>query len=154
SRGPAKSRGGNQKSTLVTAADYRMLIETFPQWVWMADAKGSTTFCNRYWYEFSGLTVEQTFCNEWPTILHPDDRKFAVGIFENPVAPGKAYESEFRYRRARDGQYRWHLAKGIPLKNAAGKIEKWIGFGIDIHDSKTAENELSDREARLRASEA
>src|SRR5262249_12985326 len=38
-----------------------------------------------------------------------------------------------------------------PLKNAAGKVEKWIGFGIDIHDSKTAEHKLADREARLSA---
>jgi PAS domain S-box-containing protein len=43
------------------------------------------------------------------------------------------------------------LSKGIPLKNASGKVEKWIGFGIDIHDSKTAETELADREARLSA---
>ncbi len=151
SHGSAKTSVIKPKPNLVTAADYRLLIETFPQWVWMADAAGSTTFCNRYWYEFSGLSVEQTFRNEWVTLLHPDDKERARQIWENALASGKAYESEFRYKRAKDGKYRWHLAKGIPLKNANGKVEKWIGFGIDIHDSKTAENDLADREARLLA---
>lgn len=146
-----KTTAASSRANYVTPADYRMLIETFPQWVWIADAKGFTTFCNRYWYEFSGLTPEQTFRNEWQNLLHPDDRQLARGIWENALATGKAYEAEFRFKRARDGKYRWHLAKGIPLKNANGKVEKWIGFGIDIHDSKTAENELADREARLSA---
>lgn len=148
---PAKTSSTQHKPNLVTPADYRMLIETFPQWVWITDAKGSTTFCNRHWYEFSGLTAEQTFNNEWQTLLHPDDRERARHIWQNALDTGKAYESEYRYKRARDGKYRWHLSKGIPLKNANGKVEKWIGFGIDIHDSKTAETELADREARLSA---
>jgi two-component system cell cycle sensor histidine kinase/response regulator CckA len=148
---PAKTSSAQDRPNLVSPADYRMLIETFPQWVWITDAKGNTTFCNRHWYEFSGLTVEQIFNNEWQTLLHPDDRERARRIWQNALDTGKGYESEYRYKRARDGKYRWHLSKGIPLKNANGKVEKWIGFGIDIHDSKIAETELADREARLSA---
>jgi two-component system, cell cycle sensor histidine kinase and response regulator CckA len=151
SRGLSSLSDRKPSTNGMSPADYRMLIETFPQWVWMATPDGRTTFCNQYWYEFSGLTVEQTFRNEWPSILHPDDKEFARNIFDNAIATGQAYESEFRYRRARDGQYRWHRSKGIPIKDASGQIVKWIGFGIDIHDSKTSENELADREARLRA---
>ena len=151
SHGSTKTVGAHSKSNQVTPADYRMLIETFPQWVWITDAKGSTTFCNRHWYEFSGLTVEQTVNNEWHTLLHPEDRERAKRTWQNALDTGKAYEAEYRYKRAKDGKYRWHLSKGIPLKNANGKVEKWIGFGIDIHDSKVAEHELADREARLSA---
>jgi two-component system cell cycle sensor histidine kinase/response regulator CckA len=147
----SKTANSQPKSSHVTPADYRMLIETFPQWVWIADAKGSTTFCNRHWYEFSGLTMEQTFSDQWHTLLHPDDRERARHNWQKALDSGKAYESEYRYKRAKDGKYRWHLSKGIPLKNASGKVEKWIGFGIDIHDSKTAETDLADREARLSA---
>src|ERR1051325_6167195 len=151
SHGSAKTASTHPKSNQVTTADYRMLIETFPQWFWITDAKGNTTFCNRHWYEFSGLSVEQTFNNEWHPLLHPDDRERAKHTWQNALETGKAYESEYRYKRAKDGKYRWHLSKGIPLKNANGKVEKWIGFGIDIHDSKVAEHELADREARLSA---
>src|SRR5256885_11598414 len=96
SDGRVKTSVTKPKPISVTPADYRMLIETFPQWVWIADAKGHVTFCNRYWYEFSGFTVEQTFRNEWQTVLHPDDKELAARIWENAVANGKAYESEFR----------------------------------------------------------
>ncbi|HSS98494.1 MAG TPA: PAS domain S-box protein [Terriglobales bacterium] len=151
SHGSTKTASTHPKSGHVTTADYKMLIETFPQWVWITDAKGSTTFCNRHWYEFSGLTAGQTYNNEWHTLIHPDDRERARSTWQNALDTGKAYESEYRYKRSRDGKYRWHLSKGIPLKNGSGKVEKWIGFGIDIHDSKTAEHELADREARLSA---
>src|SRR5262245_16621155 len=108
SHGP-KSASPQPKSGQVTPADYRMLIETFPQWVWIADAKGNITFCNRYWYEFSGFTAEQTR-QEWLTLLHPEDQQRARQNWDNAVATGKAYESEFRYKRAKDGKYRWHLS--------------------------------------------
>ncbi len=103
SHGSTKTANTHPKPTQVTPADYRMLIETFPQWVWIADAKGATTFCNRHWYEFSGFTVEQTYRNEWHTLLHQDDRELANRIWHNALATGKAYESEFRYKRAKDG---------------------------------------------------
>src|SRR5882724_2662119 len=116
SHGSTKTASAHTKSTQVTPADYRMLIETFPQWVWIADAKGAITFCNRYWYEFSGFTVEQTVGNQWQTLLYPDDRELARKILENALATGKSYESEFRIKRAKDEKYRWHLSKGIPIK--------------------------------------
>jgi len=151
SRSPSKTAASHSKASQLTSADYRMLIESFPQWVWITDAKGSTTFCNRHWYEFSGLTVGQIFNDQWHTLLHPDDKERARRTWQDALDTGKGYESEYRYKCAKDGKYRWHLSKGIPLKNANGKVEKWIGFSIDIHDSKTAETKLADREARLSA---
>src|ERR1044072_7404879 len=91
SHGSAKAASTNPKSNQVTPADYRMLIERFPQWVWITDAKGSTTFCNRHWYEFSGLTVEQTFNDEWHPLLHPDDRERARPIWQDALDTGKGY---------------------------------------------------------------
>jgi PAS domain S-box-containing protein len=151
SRDHSKISHPNSKTNSALVADYRLLIETFPQWVWMADAKGDMTFCNRHWYDFSGLSAEQTLRKQWIEFVHPDDQERAREIWKHALVSGKAYEAEFRCNCAQNGQYRWHLAKGIPLKDASGKVQKWIGFGIDIHDSKVAKDELADREARLRA---
>src|SRR5215472_5837947 len=54
-------------------ARYRALIELSPQVVWMTDAEGANTYCNQYWYEFSGLTMKQTAGWGWASIGHPDD---------------------------------------------------------------------------------
>ena len=134
-----------------TPSDYRILIEALPQWVWMAKPDGNITYCNRYWHEFSGLDAEQTLSNGWISLLHPEDKPLAAQIWQNALASGSGFTSEFRYRRAGDGQYRWHLTRGLPLKDANGQVVKWVGFGFDVHDSKIAKNELADREGRLRA---
>jgi formate hydrogenlyase transcriptional activator len=47
-----------------------------------------------------------------------------------------------RYRCAADGQYRWFLARAVPLRDALGKILKWYGISIDIEDRKRAEEEI------------
>src|SRR5689334_15411351 len=67
---------------------YRALIEMLPVVVWMTEADGTTSFCNRYWYEFSGFTVEETVGRGWASILHPDDRQQALEVWQGVVATG------------------------------------------------------------------
>jgi formate hydrogenlyase transcriptional activator len=43
-----------------------------------------------------------------------------------------------RFRRA-DGEYRWHLVRGVPLRDEAGNIVKWYGVITDIEDRKRTE---------------
>src|SRR6184192_2458177 len=52
-------------------------------------------------------------------------------------------------RRA-DGQYRWHFGRGVPVRDADGRIVRWMGIGIDIHDRREAEEALRESEQRYR----
>jgi PAS domain S-box-containing protein len=45
-------------------------------------------------------------------------------------------------RRA-DGQYRWFLARALPLRDEHGNIVRWYGTATDIEDRKRAEISLS-----------
>jgi transcriptional regulator with PAS, ATPase and Fis domain len=54
-----------------------------------------------------------------------------------------------RLRRANDGEYRWFLQRGVPLRNQQGEIVKWYGTGIDIEDRKRAEEALLRSEGYL-----
>src|SRR6184192_3586851 len=56
-------------------------------------------------------------------------------------------------RRA-DGQYRWHFGRGLPVRDADGRIVRWMGIGIDIHDRREAEEALRESEQSYRRSEA
>jgi PAS domain S-box-containing protein len=51
-------------------------------------------------------------------------------------------------RRA-DGQYRWILGRGQPIRDADGRILQWMGVGIDIHERREAEDALRRSEAWL-----
>ena len=65
------------------------------------------------------------------------------------VSSGEPHESEVRFRRA-DGQYRWHLDRGLPLRDKDGNIIKWYGVVTDITERKTAEEKIREQEAELR----
>ncbi|MCC5655852.1 PAS domain S-box protein [Nostoc sp. XA010] len=121
---------------------YRILTEVSPQAIWMGDKDGGISYCNQYWFDYSGLTMEQTSGYGWIDIIHPDDR---VGVFKTSmqaVTKATNYEAEIRFRRVSDGSYRWHIVRGLPFRDAGGKIIKWVGIASDIHDRKVAEAAL------------
>ena len=66
--------------------------------------------------------------------------------------------------RAADGSYRWFLMRGVPLRDAAGRVVKWFGTCTDIDELKRGEEALrnlneelekrvQERTAQLRDSE-
>src|SRR5277367_3482123 len=49
---------------------------------------------------------------------------------------------ETRFRRARDGIYRWHLNRAVALRDAEGAVIKFVGTSTDIEDLKQSQQEL------------
>ena len=47
--------------------------------------------------------------------------------------------------RRHDGEYRWFLARAMPLRDSEGKIIKWFGTCTDIHDQKMETDILEQR---------
>ena len=61
-------------------------------------------------------------------------------------------EAVHRLRRV-DGQYRWHHARGEPLRDKEQHIIQWYGLTIDIDERKKAEDQLRRSEAYLAEAE-
>ncbi|HSM87322.1 MAG TPA: PAS domain-containing protein, partial [Candidatus Limnocylindrales bacterium] len=135
---------------LKTEAHYRALIELSPQVIWMTDASGGTTYTNRHWFDYTGLSAEQTLGEGWVSALHPSDAEAAYFQWKQAVAADAPYENEIRIRRAIDGEYRWHLTRALPVRDETGKVAHWIGIAVDIHDRKKASAELAEADERLR----
>lgn len=129
---------------------YRALIELSPQIVWVRDADGQMPFANQYWYDLTGLTVEQTRNGGWTQVVHPDETERIYQEWKNTLATGTPWESELRIRRASDGQYRWYASRALPMRDASGKITGWMGVALDIHDRKTATERMVESDERLR----
>ena len=120
----------------------RNVIETIPTFAWTALPDGSMDFVNQYWQEFTGLSTEVTIGSGWKAAVHPEDLKQYAEKWSASVATGEPFENEVRYRRGSDGQYRWFLARAVPLRDRRGKILKWYGISTDVEDRKQAEEKF------------
>jgi PAS domain S-box-containing protein len=126
----------------------RALIDAIPQQIWSGPPDGTLDYCNDRWRSYMGLELEDLRGDGWQSMLHPDDRERVLKAWHESVANGTPYEQEERHRRA-DGTYRWFLARGVPLRDAEGRIVRWYGTNTDIEDRKQAEEELRRLSGRL-----
>lgn len=131
-------------------ARYSSLVELLPHAIFITDPRGTVIYCNKQWREFSGLSLAQTAESGWISILHPDDQPGAMARWRQAIS-GRAYRAvEYRFRRARDGEYRWHLLQGMPLQEAKGSVVQWVGIAVDVHAHKANELTLQEKDDQLR----
>ena len=83
------------------------------------------------------------------TAVHPEDREFAARSFWKGVQSGQGFAFEARSLRARDGVYRRHLQQAVVLRDAEGKVLRFVGTTTDIDDQKRAEEALRQAAAEL-----
>ncbi|MCA8829096.1 PAS domain-containing protein [Hymenobacter pini] len=126
--------------------DFSFLAELIPQLVWTTDPTGFHTYFNQRWTDYTGYTLADSVGPDmWNNLLHPDDRERARQVWGHSLATGDFYEIEYRFK-SQQGDYRWFLGQAIPVRNAAGEIEKWFGTCTDIHDQKMQQLALRQRE--------
>lgn len=124
-------------------AEFRTLIESMPQIVWVTRPDGWHLQYNQHWFDFTGLTLEESLGHGWNPAFHPDDRQRAAKQWQEATATETPYEIEYRLRRA-DGVYRWMLGRALPFRDSSGQIVKWFGTCTDIHELKNTEERLTE----------
>ncbi len=128
------------------------LLQHIPVSAWTLKPDGTPDFVNQVWLEYTGQTLDfvRSHPEAWMTAVHPEDRKTAAGSFWDGVRSGEGFAMETRSLRATDGTYRWHLSRAVVLRDAEGKVLKFVGTSTDIDDRKRAEDELQRSIARYR----
>jgi PAS domain S-box-containing protein len=134
-------RGRAEESVRASEDRMRLVIDTIPQQIWSAFPDGSPDFYNAQLRSYTGLTQDELQGQDRLRVLHPGDRERSTKAWSDSVIKGTAFEQEMRYRRS-DGQYRWFLVRGVPLRSPEGRIVGWYGSSTDIEDRKCAEDEL------------
>jgi PAS domain S-box-containing protein len=120
---------------------FRHLAETMPQIVFITDAAGNVEYYNQHWYTFTGLTPGTHQNEDWIAAVHPDDLPLLLGDRDRDETQDEPFEAEYRLRRW-DGVYRWHLGRGVAVKDAAGSVVKRFGVAMDITEQKEAAEQL------------
>ncbi|KAI1454811.1 hypothetical protein F4805DRAFT_469082 [Annulohypoxylon moriforme] len=133
--------GMAQEITEIRIADkerFQLICDTMPQMVWTTRPDGLHDFFNSRWYDYTGLSPEDSMGINWKCAFHPDDIPVSKKRWEQCIATGEPYTTEYRCR-SKEGEYRWMLGRALPLRNKhTGKIEKWFGTCTDVHEALEA----------------
>jgi PAS domain S-box-containing protein len=108
-----------------------------------------TDWWSKRWYDYTGLTPEQSLGPSWADSFHPDDMDETFKRWHHSLATGDEYVTEYRCRR-KDGAWRWMLGRALPLRDSkTGRILKWFGTCTDIHELIEARQKLKEYRDRL-----
>jgi PAS domain S-box-containing protein len=133
---------------------FRVMADTAPIMLWVADTEGNCTWFNRPWLEFTGRPMEKELGYGWCEGVHAEDLDTMRKVFRAAYEDRKPTEMEYRLRR-RDGEYRWILDHGVPRFNADGEFVGYVGSCKDITDRKLAQQaiERANQELERRVAE-
>src|SRR5262249_58887912 len=105
-RGGGGGRGGGK------GGGWGRSLDLTPHVVWTSDPDTGNSFLNRRWFEYTGLSEEESAGGErWAKVLHPDDFERTMRVWSSCMASGQPFEIEYRLRNS-EGEDRWFDGRG------------------------------------------
>jgi PAS domain S-box-containing protein len=138
----------------------REILDKLPAVAWTVTHDGTCEFINQFYLDATGLSAD--YCTAtletWRkaredlppflSCLHPDHKERVSRIFWHGVQSGGGWTFEAPFLHA-DGSYHWHFDRAVPVRDAQGKVLRFVGSSADIEELRSAGDLLVDRERRL-----
>ena len=126
----------------------RLIIDGIAGLVTIMSATGEVEAVNRQVLDYFDQSVEAM--KGWSTTdaVHPDDLPGVISAWTHSIETASPYDVDHRLRRA-DGAYRWFHARGLPLRDAEGRVLRWYVLLTDIDDRRRVEEELRHAQSEL-----
>ena len=123
---------------------YRSLANSGMALIWTSGPDGQCDWFNDTWLEFTGRTQEQELGEGWAVGVHPEDRARVLQTYQDAFRRREPFSMEYRLRHA-TGTYRWIVDHGSPRFDDANRFQGYMGYCLDITESKRAEAEIQHR---------
>jgi len=127
---------------------FRQIAENIHEVFWIASPDmGKLIYVSPAYEDIWGCTCK-SLCEKpesWFDSIHSEDRTQARAA----VRGEHGFSVEYRILRP-DGELRWILARGWPVRDKAGQVYRMAGIATDITERKQAEETLQKTEAQLR----
>ncbi|KAL6711984.1 hypothetical protein ACN47E_003027 [Coniothyrium glycines] len=127
---------------------FEHIANFMPVMVWTTTPNGLHDWFSQRWYDYTGLTPEQSLGEGWRLPFHPDDMGATASRWFHSLKTGDEYNTEYRCQRY-DGEWRWMLGRALPFYDDDSKIIKWYGTCTDIHDLVLARQEARQTREQL-----
>ena len=127
--------------------DIATVLDAIPGLVAILTPVGEVDAVNSELIAYCGQPLEAM--RRWGTngTVHLEDLPRVAVVFMQAISRGEPYDFEARIRRF-DGVYRWNQVRGLPFRDASGRIIRWYVLLSDIDASKRAEEALRLSEER------
>ncbi|MEO8933205.1 MAG: chemotaxis protein CheB [Xanthomarina sp.] len=131
------------KAIKESEARYHQMTDLVPDMISNSTPDGNIFYYNKGWTEFTGWDMEKLKELGWTKLLHPEE---SIAVEENwmkSMKTGKDFEMEFRILD-KNGVFKWHMSRSVPVKDETGKIVMWLGANTQIHKLKEEEKRKED----------
>ncbi len=147
----AVERARAEAALRISEERFRQFGEAAADALWIIDAAtGRLEYLSPAFERIWGEPRERVLENlaRWADFLHPDDREPVVACLPR-LLTGEQLTNEYRIVRA-DGEVRWILDVGFPIRDASGRVVRAAGIAQDLTGRRLAEDALREGEQRLR----
>ncbi len=121
--------------------------------IWDYNIETGEVFYSDQWKQMLGYSPHE-LKNEretWHRLLHPEDATRAARLVKDHLeAKTESYSAEYRML-AKDGEYRWILARGKATRGPTAKALRLTGAHTDITERKKVEESLRVSQAQAEA---
>ncbi|MBI3783797.1 MAG: PAS domain S-box protein [Deltaproteobacteria bacterium] len=120
---------------------FRLAMRGATDGLWDWDLQSDAVYYSPRWKSMLGYEEHEleAHVDTWKRLIHPDDVGPALFKVEDAVkGRSAAYEAEFRMRH-KDGHYVKVLARGLVVRNAAGRALRLVGTHLDITERYQSE---------------
>lgn len=136
-------RKKSYQAILESEQRWRFALEGSNQGVWDWNIITNDVFFSPSWQKMLGYSEQETPRNmsAWQELVHPADRAKMDSHINTHLTSGNVfYEAELRIK-AKQGGYKWILAKGMIVDHLDNKPSRMIGVHADITERKKVEED-------------
>jgi len=131
----------------------RRMVDALPMAAWLQRPDGTAEFCNRRFTDYFGAETQGAAIAGCIDQIHTEDRPRAQAAWRQAIETGGTCEIEARAQRT-DKVWRWHRFRIVPVAHEEdGLLEFSVGTAVDIHDVRTAAEQIAARERLLTAAQ-
>ncbi len=133
----------NAERELKTSEErYRSLISVMTSIVWTANEKGEFAAPQISWERYTGQPWEEHRGLGWLDKFHPEDKHHVKEVWEEAVREQTPFESEGRLWNAAMKEYRFFVARAVPLLGPEAIVKEWVGTIADVDEETKAQDEV------------
>lgn len=111
----------------------RAAVDAVQGIVWTNNAAGQMEGEQPDWAALTGQTYDQYRGFGWAQAVHPADIQPTIDAWQETLLKQEPFLFEHRIRR-HDGEWRHYSIRAVPVFNAAGVLQQWVGVHTDVTD--------------------